>query len=313
MRPSEKIDSSVKKMNFSAGAELRKQILDDALKAHQRTETQPAFEKPNIWRIIMKSRMTKLAAAAVIAIVGIASWAIFHHDVERPMLSSIELLKKAQAAEKTLFSGDKIIHIMSEMTIYRSQYNPKSREMIEKLGDTKLSVEELDKMNRELISSWLVSWLPMMSLQPNGEHRLTEIQLAKDANQTYTIFDNAWYDPKTGKFVRTMDVNDKVIFANSYDGQFVNITETTADGKVHLKSEAVSANFKAPENPAEFLGMTAGVQQCMTDKCFSAARSGCHKRHTRGWNCRVCLQGRIPKSVWWRVRHVLPVQDSSGR
>ena len=269
MRPSEKIDSSVKKMNFSAGAELRKQILDDALEAHQRTETQPAFEKPNIWRLIMKSRMTKLAAAAVIAIVGIASWAIFHHDVERPMLSSIELLKKAQAAEKTLFSGDKIVHIMSEMTIYRSQYNPKSREMIEKLGDTKLSVAELDKMNRELISSWLVSWLPMMSLQPNGEQRLTEIRLAKDANQTYTIYDNSWYEAKTGRFVRTMDINDKVIFANSYDGQFVNITETTADGKVHLKSEAISANFKAPENPAEFLGMTAGVQQCMTDKCFS--------------------------------------------
>lgn len=58
-------------MNFSAGAELRKQILDDAMKAHEQTGTQPAFEKPNIWRIIMKSRITKLAAAAVIVIAGV--------------------------------------------------------------------------------------------------------------------------------------------------------------------------------------------------------------------------------------------------
>jgi hypothetical protein len=78
MRPSEKIDSSVKKMNFSAGAKLRKQILDDALKAHQRTETQPAFEgskqkqlgasQVSIWRIIMKSKTARISAAALVII-----------------------------------------------------------------------------------------------------------------------------------------------------------------------------------------------------------------------------------------------------
>ena len=71
MRPSEKIESSVKKMNFSAGAELRKQILDDAMKAHEQTGNPTPSEKANIWRIIMKSRTTKLAAAAVIVIAGL--------------------------------------------------------------------------------------------------------------------------------------------------------------------------------------------------------------------------------------------------
>ena len=55
-------------MNFSTDAELRKQILDDALKAHEQTKTQSVSEKPNIWRIIMKSRTTKLAAAAIIIV-----------------------------------------------------------------------------------------------------------------------------------------------------------------------------------------------------------------------------------------------------
>ncbi len=60
-------------MNFSAGAELRKQILDDAMKAHEQTGTQSPFEKANIWRIIMKSRITKLATAAVIIIAVLLS------------------------------------------------------------------------------------------------------------------------------------------------------------------------------------------------------------------------------------------------
>jgi hypothetical protein len=98
---------------------------------------------------------------------------------------------------------------------------------------------------------------------------LTEIRMANEANQPYTISDNVWYDPKTGRFVRTMEMDDKVIFANSYDGESVNLTETGLDGKVNLKSEVVTKDFKAPENPAEFLGITAGVRQCMTDRCFT--------------------------------------------
>jgi len=237
--------------------------------ARRQWQQEKQSRQNEVWRTIMQNKMRLAAAAAVIAVVGIGSWAMFHKDVETPMLSAIEILQKAKAVESQLFKGDRIVHIMSEITVYRSQYNPKSQEMIEKIGNTKMTGEELNKTNKELISSWLINWLPMMSLQPSGEQRLTEIRLAKDANQTYTIYDNSWYEAKTGRFVRTMDINDKVIFANSYDGQFVNITETAADGKVQLKSEGTSANFKAPENPAEFLGITAGVQQCMTDKCFN--------------------------------------------
>ncbi len=266
MRPAEEIENNLKNMSLKASAELRKKILDDALKAHQQSKTQPAFDKPNIWRIIMNSKTSKLAAAAVIAIVAFATWRISETNNH---ISSIELLQKIQATEGKLYAGDKIVHIVNEITVYKSQYNPKTQEMIQKMNDQKMSADELDKMNRELISSWLVSWLPMCSLQPSGEMRITEIRLAKDANEAHTITDSAWYDPKTRKFVRTMETGDKVIFANSYDGEFVNITETAADGMVQLKSEAIGSTFKAPENPAEFLGITAGVRQCMNDKCFS--------------------------------------------
>jgi hypothetical protein len=278
MNPNErKLEELMSKMTFDDKPDHRhRDKLEQELLAafarrqwqQEKQSRQSPWGQAGVWRTIMQNKTRLVAAAAVIAIVGVVSWTMFHKEVVTPMLSAIEVIQKAQAKEKLLFAGDKIVHIMSEITIYRSQYNPKASEMIQKIGDTKMTVEELNKTNKELISSWLINWLPMMSLQPSGEQRLTEIRLAKDANQTYTIYDNSWYEAKTGRFVRTMDINDKVIFANSYDGQFVNITETAADGKVQLKSEAVSANFKAPENPAGFLGMTAGVQQCMTDKCF---------------------------------------------
>jgi hypothetical protein len=66
MRSSENIENAVKKMNFTAGAELREQILADAMKAHEQAGTQPAFEKPNIWRIIMKRRASQFAAVVVV-------------------------------------------------------------------------------------------------------------------------------------------------------------------------------------------------------------------------------------------------------
>jgi hypothetical protein len=231
-----------------------------------------------IWRTIMQNRTLRLAAvAAVIAVVGIASWAIFHHDITKPMMSSVELLAKAQAAEQALFKGDKIVHIMSEITVYRNSYNPKVNELIEKLANPKLSGEELDKINRELISSWMAFWLPMCSMKANGDKMITEIRLAKDANQPYTIYDNAWYEPSTGRFVRTMETDDKLLFANAYDGESVSITETTPDGKIQLKGESITADFKAPENPAEFLGMTAGVRQCLVDRCFTQPVQGIAK------------------------------------
>ena len=109
----------------------------------------------------MHTKTFKLtAAAAVIAIVGVASWVIFN-DVNRPIqkMTSLELLAKAQAAEQALFTGDKIAHIESEITIYRSRYNPRTNELIEKLSEPNLSDDELMALNRELVSSWMVSWI----------------------------------------------------------------------------------------------------------------------------------------------------------
>ncbi len=66
MRPRDNMEEIIKKkLSFTAGAELRERILQDTLQAHEKSrKTKSAASRPNIRRTIMKSPITKLAAAA---------------------------------------------------------------------------------------------------------------------------------------------------------------------------------------------------------------------------------------------------------
>jgi hypothetical protein len=69
MRPTEDIERLVKKLNDTTSAELDQKVLKDALQVLvQSKETTSTHTELHIWRIIMRSRVTKLAAAAVIII-----------------------------------------------------------------------------------------------------------------------------------------------------------------------------------------------------------------------------------------------------
>jgi hypothetical protein len=70
MKPSDNIEEAIKKeLNFSAGTEMHDRILGDVLQAHERSiKEKSALTSPNLRRHIMKSPITKLAAAAAIII-----------------------------------------------------------------------------------------------------------------------------------------------------------------------------------------------------------------------------------------------------
>jgi len=78
MRPTDNLHKSIKKMKLKASAELDKRVHDDISKALAELEkTESASPQPNIWRSIMRSKITKLAAASVIIITilgGVTFW-----------------------------------------------------------------------------------------------------------------------------------------------------------------------------------------------------------------------------------------------
>ena len=78
MRPAENINELIKKLQLKASADLDRRVHEDisrALTEPKKTESAPP--EPNIWRIIMKSPITKLATAAVVIIacvIGLSLW-----------------------------------------------------------------------------------------------------------------------------------------------------------------------------------------------------------------------------------------------
>jgi tetratricopeptide (TPR) repeat protein len=72
MKPAENIKKLIKKLNVTPDSENHNKTLNDALAALEKTKHKtPAPAGANIWRIIMKSKITKLTAAmAAIIIIG---------------------------------------------------------------------------------------------------------------------------------------------------------------------------------------------------------------------------------------------------
>jgi hypothetical protein len=95
MKPMDNMEEAIKKkLNFTAGAKMRDRILDDVLKAQENSnKTIPVLKEPNVRRIIMKSPIIKLAAAAVIIVavlIGLNPFkdTITFADVIKPILNA---------------------------------------------------------------------------------------------------------------------------------------------------------------------------------------------------------------------------------
>lgn len=69
MRPTNQIEKRIKNVNVVVNARTNKRVFSCISEAFDKSKgKKPAATKPNVRKIIMKSRITKLAAAAVIVI-----------------------------------------------------------------------------------------------------------------------------------------------------------------------------------------------------------------------------------------------------
>ncbi len=82
MRPTEKIKKLFVKSNVTVSSELDDKIINDAFQALEKSrKTKSAALQPNIWRIIMKSRITKLAAAAAVILIAVIGLTLLDKSV----------------------------------------------------------------------------------------------------------------------------------------------------------------------------------------------------------------------------------------
>jgi len=90
MRPAENIEKKIKKLHLKASADLDKRVHDDISAALAESEKIKSVQtEPNIWRTIMKSRITKLAAAAVIIITVFVGIHYFGGSIENVAFADV--------------------------------------------------------------------------------------------------------------------------------------------------------------------------------------------------------------------------------
>ena len=112
MRPTENIEKLIKNIKIDTNAEMDKAVLDDVLKALEESKKQKSANlKPNIWRTIMKSRITKFAVAAAIIIVVMVGLNHYTGSIDATAAAwanTLERIYKATSVSyNKTFEGDK--------------------------------------------------------------------------------------------------------------------------------------------------------------------------------------------------------------
>ncbi len=101
MKPSDNLGRLLRKLHVTASAELDRRVHDGITKALAESEKpERALTRPNIWSTIMKAKITKLAAAAVIIIVVALSVSILTNSTSPAWAieQSIEAMQKFNGA-----------------------------------------------------------------------------------------------------------------------------------------------------------------------------------------------------------------------
>ncbi len=122
MRPADNINELIKKLKLKASAELDKRVHDDISRALAESEkTKSAFTQPKIRRTIMKSRIIKLAAAAVIVIAVLAGLPFFSGNGRGVVLADVlERIEQVQAfmyKMKMTMTGNMIPDMLTKQEI----------------------------------------------------------------------------------------------------------------------------------------------------------------------------------------------------
>ena len=104
MRPAKNIEKLVKKLRYQSSDERRKRIFDNvAAVLDDKQKRNPAIIRPNIWRIIMKSRITKFATAAVIIIAVLVGINQFGGSVDIAGVAWGAMVEKIESVENVVF------------------------------------------------------------------------------------------------------------------------------------------------------------------------------------------------------------------
>ncbi|HEX4143477.1 MAG TPA: hypothetical protein VHY91_07995 [Pirellulales bacterium] len=258
---------------LAASPDLKQRIIDAVAGA----SVPAAANAATRMRRIRRWQIAASIAAAAMLLVAIALR--LHSGGGAKETSAFGLLAEARAADENLFAGKGIIHLVNEIVVVP-------------VADPALAK---------------IRWLPLMSLEATGKPRADQLTLPAEAGEGYTVEDQSWYEPATGRFARVLTRDGKPIFANSYDGKNVYVEESPAAGPPRIVSHPVTDDFQAPKSPADFLGMAAGLRSGLDLKDASLVSDAGTTKLDDGAEARVVklglrgADGKEPADNYWLV------------
>jgi hypothetical protein len=264
MGPTDKhIVKQIKELKPNISGQLDQRTIDDCFAVMDNQKSSARTVQPNPWRLIMKNKIAPAAiAASILLVVGLLVWPTNPNN----KLSSFALLTQAHAAEQTVFSGQGIVYLVNEFTLFPVAKDKKFSNRLKDLESSlaKNELENLNTKNLETLKAWFsFSWLPFYSIGADGQMKCNQMEPA--ANNSCVVTEKIWHESATGRFIRIMEADGKVIFANSFDGQNVCSSYDNA-GVLSIRKEPAAADFEVPQNPVDFLGMGAGITVAFSRK-----------------------------------------------
>jgi hypothetical protein len=225
MKPADKIKDLIKNLRYKPSAEAHNRMLNNVLKVLDENKTSHSAQ-PSFGRIIMKSKITKLAAAAVIIIAALLAVTLFGPpEVAKVALADvIEPILNARTASLDIVLGpdgnQQVIHDdVLGSRIRRTVSNVKHSDIIIDLEQQKLlTLDHSDKTavyielgGLDDLQNYLeILQTTVARLKDNPDFQVADMGIQEIEGQSYIVFVAAgknetvtiWADPQTALPVR---------------------------------------------------------------------------------------------------------------
>ena len=161
-----------------ASADLKQRILRELRKEE---DIESGTVQKGIKRYISIKPIFAAAALILLMALSILYWQRTEKSAKSIPASSA-FLSSVWAAERSLFSGDGITHIVNEIVV--------------------------TPVSNPVLAS--IRWMPLVSLEADGKPGFHQINLPAEPDEQYTVGDTIWFDPKSIKNIK------EVIFLDIY-------------------------------------------------------------------------------------------------
>ncbi|MCE5185652.1 MAG: hypothetical protein LLF76_05955 [Planctomycetaceae bacterium] len=222
MRPTDQIKQTLKDIKVKTNPTVNQAVLDDLLGRLETAQQNNVSVKPNAWRTFMKTRMTKLTAAAAVLIVGFVIWTQVAFvqptfaDIVRPLMTAQTLiydfitgLEESGTTMHDIVKGSRIrrtISTMPGMTMILDtensrmlvlQHEKKTGSYFDMKGPLGLGTEEFLKFVRETIRQVQTQTEPQYAPVKLGVKELDGRKVVGYAAGSEHVKIEIWADVKT--------------------------------------------------------------------------------------------------------------------